>query len=136
MIKYCCDICEAPVNRRERNTTMPDLHCPICHIELMQHDIGTHLDDWVQVLLYGQRREDLHPTMPPPYSESQETAWGLVQQVWEMDLTATIHKDHIEVDGAADDPDTMYCVRVITGEAFPLRVTRAAIWSAAMRGKQ
>lgn len=103
---------------------MTDFHCPTCGTELMEHEAGRCLDNWVM-----KETGQSHPATWSMYSESIVTAYRLMEWVWERDPNAAIYKDHIEIDPAPNDPDADV-VWMSTGPTFPLRVCRAALWLA------
>jgi len=98
------------------------LYCPDCAIELMEHEAGPCLNKWVACVLSP---ETVHLTIWRRYSQRTDAAFDLMEKVWEMDPSATIGRENINL-----KPTQWGHVLSVEGDTFPLRVCRAVIWLA------
>ena len=70
------------------------LFCPDCCVELMEHTASPCLNKWVAGVLSP---ETLHLILWRRYSERTDAAFDLMQKVWEMDPSATIGKENLQL---------------------------------------
>src|ERR1043166_3196790 len=125
----------------------PNLTCPTCGVELMEHGSEFCLAKWFYTLT-GWRYIKVSKSHNPDYWHDEKgrfwyveivnnlhDAYHLMEWVWEQTPAATIHKDRIEIDPAPNNPHAD-SVQIISGETFPVRVCRAAIWLASQGATQ
>jgi hypothetical protein len=111
---------------------MPDLTCPTCGTELMEHENVHCLNEWLFSLFFTWP-PSITSAPVPTFSNDLQWAWNFMDKVWELDPDAAIMKDHILLYKWYGPED--WSLSFVEGSTFPLRVCRAAIFLAA-RGKE